>query len=387
MSLRDVFSSVNPKEVLKNLPDAVFVVNTDGKIVWINDKASIIFESVKPVLKNCYFDDLVDSGMDILEKSAARRVSIVAGAFTPDSKEFFVELNAKKYDSQYIVTIRDVTAMTHVLSMADKTGRLNKEKNQMIAKLSHEFKSPLQSIIGFSQALLDGVAGELTEKQGKYIRIINKNASEFAVFIDKFLEFSQAESSLISADFQTFDLIAVIQSVIKNYENAFINKNIMVNLDCDELRKRVIFSEENYLKIILSNIIETSIKLTDIGSVNIKVTNPEIEIVKSHGLDVPIGAYDSSYAMISVKDNGMGFAENDFDGLFEPYVQVDKTNKKNFIRSLSLGTATVLLKKINGVMWVESEVMKGTSFNIIIPVEKYESRVYDDFEDFYSEEE
>ena len=257
----------------------------------------------------------------------------------------------------------------------------------MIAKLSHEFKSPLQSIIGFSQALLDGVAGELTEKQGKYIRIINKNASEFAVFIDKFLEFSQAESSLISADFQTFDLIAVIQSVIKNYENAFINKNIMVNLDCDELRKRVIFSEENYLKIILSNFIETSIKLTDIGSVNIKVTNPEIEIVKSHGLDVPIGAYDSSYAMISVKDNGMGFAENDFDGLFEPYVQVDKTNKKNFIRSLSLGTANVLLKKINGVMWVESEVMKGTSFNIIIPVEKYESRVYDDFEDFYSEEE
>ena len=87
------------------------------------------------------------------------------------------------------------------------------------------------------------------------------------------------------------------------------------------------------------------------------------------------------------QDNGMGFAENDFDGLFEPYVQVDKTNKKNFIRSLSLGTANVLLKKINGVMWVESEVMKGTSFNIIIPVEKYESRVYDDFEDFYSEEE
>lgn len=387
MNLINVFSSVNSKEVLRYLPDAVFVTEADGKIVWVNDKATIIFEAGKSLLKNYYIDDLIDGGMEVLEKSASRRVSVVAGAFTPNSKEFFVELNAKKYDSQYFITIRDVTAMTHVLSMAEKTGRLNKEKNMMISKLSNEFKSPVQSITSFSQALMDGAAGELSDKQNKYVRIINKNAAEFSNFIDKFLEFSQAESSLIPPDYQTFDLISAIQSVIKSHESAFINKNIMINLDCDELRKRVIYSEENYLKMILGDIIDTSIRLTDIGSINIKVINPDIATVKARGMDVPMGAYDSSYVMITIKDSGMGLPEADLDGIFEPYVQLDKPNKKNFVRSLALGAASVLLKKLNGVMWAESEVMKGTSFNIIIPIDKYEPPVNDDFEDFYSEEE
>lgn len=387
MNLINVFSSINSKEVLKYLPDAVIVAEADGKIVWVNNKATIIFEAEKNILKHYYIDDLIDGGMEVLEKSAARRVSVVAGAFTPNSKEFFVELNVKKYESEYFITVRDVTAMTHVLTMAEKTGRLNKEKNLMISKLSNDFKSPLQAVASFSQALMDGAAGQLTEKQAKYIRIINKNASEYNVFVDKFLEFSQAESSLIPPDFQTFDLIASIQSVIKAHEAAFINKNIMINLDCDELRKRVIYSEENYLKMILSNVIETSISLTDIGSINIRVINPDINTVKSRGLDVPMGAYDSSYVMITVKDSGMGLQSTDLDGLFEPYVQVDKTNRKNFVRTLALGTANILLKKINGVIWAESEVMKGTSFNIIIPIDKYEPQVNDDFEDFYSEEE
>lgn len=388
MNLINVFSNINPKEVLKNLPDAVFVIDADGKINWVNDKATIIFEAGRSLLKNYYFEDLIDGGMEVLEKSAARRVSVVAGAFTPNAKEFFVELNAKKIDLQYFVTIRDVTAMTHVLAMAEKTGRLNKEKNTMLAKLSNEFKSPLQSITGFSQALLDGVAGALNDKQSKYIKIINKNSAELLNFMDKFLEFAQAESSLFTPEFQTFDVIATLQNIIKLNEPALLSKNILINLDCDELRKRAIYSEENYIKMIFNNILETSIKMTDIGSISVKVYNPDINVVKSHGIDVPYGACDTSYVMISVKDSGMGLTEAEFDGLFEPYTQLDKSNKKSFLRTLSLGTANVLLKKINGVMWAESEVMRGSTFNIIIPVEKYEILSdEDENEDYFLEEE
>ena len=85
-------------------------------------------------------------------------------------------MNAKKYNEQYLITIRDITAMTNGLTIAQRTGRLKKEKNVMFVKTSNEFKSPLQSIIGFSQALLDGLGGEINEKQNKYIKIINKNS-------------------------------------------------------------------------------------------------------------------------------------------------------------------------------------------------------------------
>ena len=150
MNLSNLFMNINPKEVLTNLPDAVFVIEYDGKITWVNHKTSIIFNAKKNDLTNYYFDDLVCDGLQLAEKSAAKRISIVSGAFTVDNKEFFIEMNAKKFGEQFFITIRDITAMTNILAAAERTGRLNKDKNIMIAKLSNEFKSPVQSIIGFS---------------------------------------------------------------------------------------------------------------------------------------------------------------------------------------------------------------------------------------------
>ena len=198
MNFANILCNINPREVIKNLPDVVFVVDSDGRIIWANEKASIVFETSIKNLKGLYFNEIVANGVELAEKSFARRNSVVTGAFTIDGKEFFVEMNAKKYIDQYFITIRDITAMTNVLSNAEKTGRLNKEKNIMLTKLSNEIKSPIQSIIGFSQALLDGLGGEITEKQNKYVKIINKNSAELLYFMDKFLEFAQAESSLFN---------------------------------------------------------------------------------------------------------------------------------------------------------------------------------------------
>ncbi len=167
MNLINLFSNINPKEVLKYLPDAVLVVNEQtGEIVWINEKASNIFEIVRDEMENLKFDDLVNKGMELAEQSSIKDVPVIGGAVV-NEKEFFVEMNAALLDEQYFITIRDVTAMTTVLVNAERTGRLNKDKNIMLSKLANEFKSPLQSIIGFSQALKDGLGGTINEKNKK----------------------------------------------------------------------------------------------------------------------------------------------------------------------------------------------------------------------------
>lgn len=365
MKISTFFSSINPREVIKNLPDAVFVVDFDGRIVWANDKAAIIFESKTSDLKGLNIEDIVANGLELANKSYARRTSVITGAFTLDGKEFFVEMNAKKYIEQYFITIRDVTAMTNVLATAEKTGRLNKEKNLMLVKLSNEFKSPIQSIIGFSQALIDGLGGEINDKQEKYVKIINKNSSELLYFWDKFIEFAQAESSLFNNDEQTFDLINTIQTVVKNNEQAINFKNITVNFDIEENLKKTITANENAVKIIMQNVIENSIKLTETGSVTIKVSNPSIELLEQQ--DIKARNNTNSFIQISVTDTGMGLAETEIDGIFEPYTQLDKSRKKTIVRSLSLGTAYTIAKRIGGTVWVNSEVMKGSTFNIIIP--------------------
>ena len=153
MNFTNLFSNINPREVIKNLPDSVFVVDSDGKIVWANDKAAIIFEGNVRDLKGLYFNEIVANGLELCEKSYARRNSVVTGAFTIEGKEFFIEMNAKKYIDQYFVTIRDITAMTNVLANAEKTGRLNKEKNIM-QKRFFEGRTQMEVAdeIGISQA-------------------------------------------------------------------------------------------------------------------------------------------------------------------------------------------------------------------------------------------
>lgn len=368
MNFTNLFSNINPKEVLKNLPDAVIVVDFDGQIVWANNKAATIFETSCSNLKELNFDEIVANGINLAESSYSKKNSVVTGAFTLEGKEFFIEMNAKKYVEQYFITIRDITAMTNVLAAAEKTGRLNNEKNSMLVKLSNEFKSPIQSIIGFSQALIDGLAGEINDKQNKYIKIINKNSTEYLYFMEKFLEFAHAESSLFSTEKQPFDLINTVQTVVKNNENILNSKNLSINYDFEDFNKKVIYSSENALKIILQNILDTSIKLTDVGSINIKISHPDSEDAAKYGINIPEDT--TSYVKISITDTGMGLSENEIDGIFEPYTQLNKTHKKTVLRSITLGTAYIMTKRLGGALRVESEVLKNTTFSLILPVQK-----------------
>ena len=368
MNFTNFFSNINPKEVIKNLPDAVLVVDSEGKVIWSNDKASIIFETNE--LKGLYFNEIVANGIELSEKSHSRRNSVVTGAFTVEGKEFFIEMNAKKYIDQYFVTIRDITAMTNVLANAERTGRLNKEKNVMLSKLANEFKSPVQSIIGFSQALLDGLGGEISEKQDKYVRIINKNSTELLYFMEKFFEFSKAESSLFNYDPQSFDIVNTIQTIVKNNEPDLNSKNLIVNYDFEEFNRKTVYNDESSIKIVLQNILETAIKLTDVGTINIKIDHPDAEFVENSGARVVGNISENDFIRIAINDSGMGLSKIELDGLCEPYTKMEKANKKAILRSLTLGTANTILKRIGGALNVESAVMKGSTFTITLPVKK-----------------
>jgi len=149
---------------------------------------------------------------------------------------------------------------------------------------------------------------------------------------------------------------------------AISGKGLTVNFNFEEIAKRAIYSDEKSLKTILQNVLETSIKLTDTGSITINLTYPNEELLS--GLKVFDNVKENSLMHISVSDTGIGLQETEMVGLFEPYEQLDKQNKKNFVRSITLGTANILAKRLHGIIWAESEVMKGTTFNIIIPIEK-----------------
>ncbi len=370
MNFFNLFSGINLKEILQKLPDAVMISNCDGRILWTNRAADYMFNIDHSDEVDLYFEDFVSNGIELMNKSAEEHTAVIAGAVATDGEEFFIEMNVSIIEDQYIITVRDVTTMTKVLANAEKTGRLNKDKNLMLSKLANDFKSPLQSIIGFSNALIDGLGGEISEKQNKYVKIINKNASELLIFMDKFFEYSKAETSLTEFDIKPFNVVNTLQEMVRANENLASAKKLIINFDNEALKDNLVTTDEKILKSILQNILETSIKLTEIGSINVKVSTPDVDVLRRAGMGIVSEENLSSYIFITIKDTGVGLQETELDGLFEPYTQLEKSNKKNFVRAISLGTAKILANKLKGDIWAESEIMKGTVFNIILPVER-----------------
>ena len=97
------------------------------------------------------------------------------------------------------------------------------------------------------------------------------------------------------------------------------------------------------------------------GDINIHLSNPDEEYIASKNLAV------GQYTLISLSSNSMLLSENDLECIFDPYKIVDSTNRKNVLRAIVLASVKNLVRVLNGNVWVESQILKNTSFNVIIP--------------------
>lgn len=374
MVFKSFLSKSKDIDILSLLPDGVMLVDNSGNIEWMSEVLPVLFNIQKTQLAKMNLNEIIESGMDLARQAAESSKSVVGRAKNKTEKDFYAEITARYAEGYLVVSFRDVTqsykTVTSILVEHESSKKVNKDKNTFLVKLSNELKSPIHSVIGFSQAMIDGLGGEMSDKQEKYVKIINKNSNDVLYLLDKILELSKTESNLIEYDFQIFDIVNSIQLVLKDYEQIIKDKNLNLNFNSDELVKRKIFSDENAFKMILQNIIECSVNATDIGSISINLSYPDADIISMAGIEVSANATDKSYVMVKVSDTGAGIADNDLNVIFEPYAQLDRPNKKNIVRSIALASAKNIVKYLKGSIWVESEPMQGTNYIFILPIER-----------------
>ncbi|RAI12137.1 MAG: hypothetical protein DKM24_03755 [Candidatus Melainabacteria bacterium] len=373
---KNLFNNKDEEEedLLTKLPDNVALLNNQGSFLWCNDVAQKTLSKLKENFSEGYIDNVFDNAMDLIVKIAESGLTKVIKAKTPDEKDMFFEFTARKTEEGYLVCFRDNTqsykTLTSIFVEHESLRKTNKDKNNFLVKLSGDFRNPLQSIVGFSQALLGGIGGELNEKQAKYVNIINKNSTDVLYLIDKILELSKAESNLFEKKLGYFDAINILNNVIKNNEKDAQAKNIEINVEVAKDVKRTIYSDEAMLKIVLENIIESAIKFTDVGSINIEVSHPDLELVSEKGFLPVENAKEKSYIMFKIDDQSLGISDIELENLFEPYAQLDNPNKNNVFRSIAFATIKNIIRIMKGNVWVEPEAMQGTTYCVIIPAEK-----------------
>lgn len=360
MDIKKILFKTNAIDVEKALPDAVVFSNKDGKIQWVNDKAAEIFETSKMHLLTSNIADFIENVQNVINCAISTDTQVIVKLV---GKEIYFNMTAKNIEEGFVLSFRNTIAtQTNITQQNNES--VKEDKNAFLLKIANDFKSPLQSIIGFSQAMTDGLGGSMSLQQEKYIKIINKNSSDLMYFINKLMELTLSEYEVKSPDIKKFDITNTVNSVIKFNEQLYKDKEIRWKYNVESGLKNTISSDESILKVILQNILEVILKTIDMGEITVSISVPTEDYIQSKNI------LGENFIMISISSNSLLFTEADLDCLFEPYSIVDTANRKNLLRAMTLACVKNLIKILNGYIWVESKILKNTSFNILIPQNK-----------------
>lgn len=221
-----------------------------------------------------------------------------------------------------------------------KTGTL---QDEFVNNYSHEFKTPITSIKGFAELLLEEELDEKTRK--KYLKIISEEAGKLTSLSEQSIFLTKLNAQNIILNKKKYSLDEQIRNCVIMQEPSYLKKNITVNCDLEEV---TIFQSEEILEHLWNNLISNAIKYTNKdGEINITLTS------------------DGNSIVAKIKDNGIGMTEESLNQIFDRFYQVDKSKT---IDGLGLGLTIVgrIIELIEGKIEVESELGKGSTFTIIL---------------------
>ena len=241
-----------------------------------------IFETSKMHLLTSNISDFIENSTNLISSAILMNKPVITKF---SGKEIYFDMTAKDIEEGYVLDFRDAAQiLPNEIFENNATG--DDDKNKFLLKLANDLKSPIQSIVGFSQAMADGLGGTMSEQQEKYIKIINKNSSDLMYFIAKLLELSQTESALKTPEYKNFDILSLTNSVVKYNEQLHKGKEIKISVKPDEAFKKVITSDDEYFKNILQDILEIILKSVDLGEITINLAQAERDLVASKNLPI-----------------------------------------------------------------------------------------------------
>jgi len=360
MGLRNLLSKTKVFDIRSSLPDGVVILSQDGSIQWLNDVAQKSFFNNEKVL-NEPIDDYYENASVLVKQADASTPCIIKST----SSDKYIEVTTKHVDKVCIVAMRDATqkykTVNDILEGHKNSQKCNNDKNAFLIKISNDLKAPLHSVIGFSQAIIDGLGGDISEKQEKYLRIINKHSSDLLHYFNQLLFLSETEMRAFSTDVKFFDIENAVLTTVKTCEQLYPDKQLDISTVVDEDLRKTIYSDEKAFKLMFQTLFETIMRSADIGAINVSMKNADEELLAAHNLSDYKGIH------IQVTNNSNGILESEIPTLFNPYSVVDNGNKRTIVRSISLASVKNIMNYLHGLIWAETEPLKGTVFNIVIP--------------------
>lgn len=222
-----------------------------------------------------------------------------------------------------------------------------------MANMSHELKTPLNSINVISNVMMKNKRGVLNEKDIKNLEIINKCGKDLLFLINDVLDLSKLEAGEIILNNDKLDLRELSDSIYDMFNLQVKERNIEFKYHIDDSLD-FIFSDKDRISQIIKNLLSNAVKFTEKGQVKFLVFDEEPNV------------------KVVVEDDGIGISKDKLEHIFDRFKQVDgSTTRKYGGTGLGLAICKELSKLLEGDVFVESEVDKGSTFTLVIPKNKH----------------
>jgi len=340
-----------------DIPVPMVTITPSGNILFANKSAKRLFESEN--LKDLKITDLIKSDLPSMLDGSGSQIDRAFKTYGKNEK--YVEISAKESveNHHFVLTFVDVTqdyiSMKNLAKYRNDSDNLARNKNTFLSQMSNVLKAPMHSIIGYSQAILEGMGGQTDERQRKFLEVINKDSNDLFKLIDKITELSKIEAKLVNFSYKNFDVTNVLNQIYSEYTQKSKEKGLDFVINTDNLTQKVLYGEENILKQIISYLLESALLACNFGTISVILSDKEFIEKNENKIN------------IKVLDAGTMMKESEIPTLYNPYYQPDKKHRTTLLRSLNICIAGNLISDLNGSITVEPEV---SGFSVILPTDK-----------------
>jgi len=295
----------------------------------------------------------IDSALEAMKRGASDYLSKPINL-----DEMMLRLRKVLEERQRFISLKDYAAE---LERANQELRkIDEMKSEFVSVASHELRTPLAAIKNSVQLMLQGKTGEVNENQVKFLSMADRNINRLTSILNSLLDLSRIESGKIGMKFEELDLRGSIEFILSSLKPQADGKSIQLKMEIPE-ELPFVYGDREKVEQILTNLLGNALKFTPEGG-EISVSAKPFE-------------EDEHMVVISVRDSGIGIPEDQLDRIFEKFHQVEDSLRRS-ITGTGLGLAITkgLVEAHHGKIWVESEVGKGSTFTLTLPMSKGEKR-------------
>ena len=229
----------------------------------------------------------------------------------------------------------------------------NRAKSEFLANISHELRTPMNSIIGMTELALEET---LQNPVRDYVQTAKDSAAVLLGLLNEILDFSRLEAGKFVLEPAPFSLRAVVTETLKSVAQRAFEKGLELAGDVSAAVPDALIGDALRIRQVLLNLVGNAIKFTELGEVVVRVS---LESQTS----------EQVMLLFAVMDTGIGIAADDQQTIFQPFTQADSSTTRHYGGTgLGLAIASDLIRLMGGRLWVDSELGRGSIFRFTLPL-------------------